>query len=355
MKMCSAIETNGENVILIVPSTFPSVSDVFTYYNVNRKFKIKRAGLNTKSSKINRLSFILSSTLFAFLSKSTFVLTRDLYVAYLLSFIKPVYFEIHAPILGVIKKTIFSKLSKNKNLIKLISITDALGSYIVKNHNVQNNKLLILPDGADLPINEVDIKFTTYENNILNVGYVGHLYKGKGLEIISKLSNRLKSEDGVKLHVVGGNSNDINFWKENSNSKFINFYGFVSQKKVASYINAMDVCLLPNQKVVLPNGTTDLNQNISDFTSPLKMFEYMAHGKPIIASKLPVLCEVLNESNSILVSPESDCEWLDAIFELRDKNQRIRLGEKAKYDFEKYYTWEERARKILLDHSRSKG
>ena len=55
------------------------------------------------------------------------------------------------------------------------------------------------------------------------------------------------------------------------------FYGFVPHKKISSYINSMDICLLPNQKLIL-DGVGD----ISSFTSPLKLFEYMSHKKLLL-------------------------------------------------------------------------
>jgi glycosyltransferase involved in cell wall biosynthesis len=69
--------------------------------------------------------------------------------------------------------------------------------------------------------------------------------------------------------------------------------------------------LLPNQKIVLAHGSdlSNISLNISDFTLPLKLFEYMSHKKPIIASDLPVIREVLNEKNSILVK----CDDIDLV------------------------------------------
>lgn len=76
------------------------------------------------------------------------------------------------------------------------------------------------------------------------------------------------------------------------------------------------------------------------------MFEYMAHKKPIIASNLPVLKEVLNPSNSILVDPENPEEWVEAIVRLSDKKLRCSLGKNAYGEFIKKYSWNIRAKNL---------
>jgi len=90
------------------------------------------------------------------------------------------------------------------------------------------------------------------------------------------------------------------------------------------YINALDICLLPNQKIVVSIvGEADdkytQERNYGDVTSPLKMFQYMAHKKPIIASDLPVLREVLNNNNAILIPPDDIDAWVKAIYKLKMK------------------------------------
>jgi glycosyltransferase involved in cell wall biosynthesis len=80
----------------------------------------------------------------------------------------------------------------------------------------------------------------------------------------------------------------------------------------------------------------------------MKMFEYMASGRPIISSHLPVLMEVLNhESNALLVDPEDRSEWLTTVELLKqDEQLRLILGENAFKDVTNY-TWRVRSKMIL--------
>ena len=130
-----------------------------------------------------------------------------------------------------------------------------------------------------------------------------------------------KLDDDVEIHIVGGFEKDLNYWKKKITSKKIFFYGFIPHKKVSFYINAMDICLLPNQEIVHAYGSEPQknNLNISAFTSPLKLFEYMAHRKSIIASDLPVIREILNDSNSILVKCDDITSWVSSIQKFKDQ------------------------------------
>ena len=96
----------------------------------------------------------------------------------------------------------------------------------------------------------------------------------------------------------------------------------------------------PYQKEVAVSGGKG---NTSDFMSPLKIFEYMSSKKAIICSDLPVLREILNEKNSILVDCENVQEWVDAIDRLKDSEVRKQLAQYAYDDFIGQYSWKQRA------------
>ena len=120
------------------------------------------------------------------------------------------------------------------------------------------------------------------------------------------------------------------------------------KKEVSNYINALDVCLLPNQKIVLAHGSnsSNISLNISTFTSPLKLFEYMSHKKPIIASDLPVIREVLNEKNSILVKCNDIDLWLSSIKKLKNFKHRETISTQVLSDFNNF-TWKNRALRLI--------
>jgi len=180
-------------------------------------------------------------------------------------------------------------------------------------------------------------------------GYLGSFFPGKGVEVILKLAEICPD---VKFHVYGGRKgqNTLESVKKTYNvaelpSNFI-LKGLVPHCEVPNVIASFDVALLPNQPKVLIK--TD---DIGNWTSPMKMFEYMGTGRAIIASDIPVLREVLKDGyNSILVPPSNIKEWAKAVNNLRqDEKMRKEIAANAQKDIRGKYTWENRIRHIFKE------
>jgi glycosyltransferase involved in cell wall biosynthesis len=351
MKMCQAFADNGHEVIFLLPDRSrgcePGVSDIYAYYGVKRNFQIRK--FEYQHLKVKFVSQIRQ------MQKSLHELDPDLVYGRCflgctiacLSGYKTIY-ESHLPLWrsGNIKKLWFSLVTRNRNFKRLVVISEALKTLYSKEKIIGKDKLFVAHDGAD-SIDDFQSKAElSGEKERLHVGYSGHLYQGKGIEVIAGVAPLLRE---VNFHIIGGKENDIAYWKSRINGDNVFFYGFKNQSELPKYLNSFDICLLPNQKIVLPCGKRDEKRNISDFTSPLKMFEYMAHRKAIISSDLPVLREVLNESNALLVQCDDFQQWADAITALQDKNKREAIAQQAYEDFMTSYTWKIRAEQVLMN------
>ena len=352
MKMCQAFSLNGHEVVLLAPDLKDqyerSIVDAYKYYGVKKNFKIKKLWHpNLKGG-----AFLYTLSIFFYLlinKKFDLVYGRFLHGIYVATMLKnKVIYESHAPSFD--KKNhrliVFKKLIKSKYFKKMIVISKAFKKMYLDKGFLNDSKIQVAHDGADELVNfDQSIDLMGLRDN-LKVGYVGHLYKGKGMEVIASMANKLDND--IEIHIIGGLEKDIQFWKNKINSKNIHFYGFISHKEVSNYINALDVCLLPNQKIVHAHGSdlSNINLNISDFTSPLKLFEYMSHKKPIIASDLPVIREVLNDRNSILVECDNSEMWIGAINKLRNFEYRNTISNQALKDFY-IYSWKNRALLVI--------
>jgi len=117
---------------------------------------------------------------------------------------------------------------------------------------------------------------------------------------------------------VGGNPADTASWidrLEQDAVKNVKLTGFVPNAELPLYQAAADVLLMPYEKSIAGSG----GGNSAEICSPMKMFDYLASGRVILASDLPVFHEVLNENNAIFCPPE-DCAKLWAVRHARMQN-----------------------------------
>ena len=352
MKMCQAFADNGHKVILLAPDNKKhyerEVSDVFKFYGVRQNFVIKKLWCSSLKGSFFYTISILFYLIFNKNKNFDLVYGRYLHGCYIASlFLYNIVFEAHAPMYEekLFSRKIFNFLTKSKYFKKLVVISNSLKNMYLENGYLSDKLIKVAHDGAD-EVNNFDSKINLLgDKKNLKVGYVGHLYKGKGLEVIEAVSKNIS--DDIEFHIIGGTEKDIAFWKDKIKSKNVFFYGYVSHKNVSSYLNSLDVCLLPNQKVVLAHGAAGGSGiNISGYTSPLKLFEYMSHKKAIISSNLTVLREVLNEKNSMLVEYNDYDGWINSIRKLKDSTKREEISSQALSNFYSY-TWKNRANNIV--------
>jgi len=197
-----------------------------------------------------------------------------------------------------------------------------------------------LPPEGKIP---AEIKKNLGINDHFTAVYTGHLYQGRGMDLLIELAKNLPE---IQFIWVGGREGDVNQWREYINKnqiKNIRLIGFVGNEYIPTYQSAGDVLLMPYEMSIAGSS----GGNSVDFCSPMKMFEYMAAGKPIISSDLPILHEVLNEKNAIFCPYNDVNQWVDSINRIKNNPAfGIRLGNQARVDVEKY-SWIERAKKSL--------
>ena len=226
----------------------------------------------------------------------------------------------------------------DKNCVGFVCISHAIKRDFEYAFQGLNKKVVVIEDAASAAPEEYSPVFHRKER--LNLGYVGSFHKGKGLQQILEIATQLPEHD---FTIIGGSNDQIDQLKLQGISHNVHFKGYIDHDLLWKEMEAIDICLLPNQSDVL----TGKKSNIGKYTSPLKMFEYMAFSKPIVASDLSVLREVLDEDIAILVSSSDLNQWSDAIEKLRDEGLRRALGEAANKRFNKNYTWNRRANRIF--------
>ena len=345
MKMCHAFAANDNEVTLYAHLNKNEQDvDVFKYYGVNKIFKIKPL-INSTIPYFGHLNGLIMA-LRAKINMADMVIGRHPTGCFFSAFIGlNTFLEIHEPVnkSGKLTHFLFKQLIRFKHFHGLVVITHALKNYYEKKYKPLHNGIFVAPDCAD-PIQENAIPVTLKKSRRkISVGYIGHLYKGRGIDVILAVA---KVCDWAEFHLVGGNQKDIDYWlSQNGDQSNVNFHGFKPPSEVERYRLAFDILLAPYQNKL----ETSSGANTVEWMSPLKIFEYMATGKPIICSDLPVLHEVMvHEKNALLCAPDDIGAWKYNLERLRDNyDLRQKLGKTAYKDFIKYYTWEARANRLI--------
>lgn len=350
IKMCHALADNGNKVVLLAPNTKDEydekIKDIYNHYGVKKNFEIKKLWY----PNIKGRDFFYTLAIFIYLlfkRKSNLIYGRFILGCYVASLLRyKVIFESHAPIYKKknINQKIFKKLIKSKFFVKLVVISKVLKNMYLDNGFLNNSKIEVNHDAADEVENFNNTIHLYGDDKTLKIGYVGHLYKGRGIDVIVECASQIKD---ATFHIVGGTKKDIEYWKNYIKPLKLNnifFYGFVPPSETKKYNNSFDILLAPYSSQVTVGGHDKLDT--SKFMSPIKIFEYMSHKKAIIASDLPVLREVLSEKNSVLVEPTNIKDWTTAIEKLKDLTQREKIANQAIVDFDKY-TWKKRAEKVI--------
>ena len=355
MKMCEAFSNAGIEIELLAPRRFNSIKEnPFSYYNIRETFKIRKTfviDLIPLSKYLGAFANFVESITFALFSLSglsradaDIIYTRDQFSGWFLSFFKKRFvYEIHNfPNNPKLYKKIWAKA------FKIITITQALKNLIV-NEGISAEKILVAPDGVDLAafdavnLNKVDlrIELALPRDNFL-VSYIG---KFKALDMEKGIATMIEAlpllGGDIKMVFVGGEENDLKEYKVLANRfNILNQCVFISHQpytKVIRYMKAMDALVIPS-----PN-----KPHFAFYSSPLKLFEYMASGRPIIASSLPALREILNDKNALFFKPDSASELAQAVKMLKSSHTLgYHLSQQALADVREY-TWDNRARRIL--------
>jgi glycosyltransferase involved in cell wall biosynthesis len=369
MKMAQALASLGHNVRLATPGPKPDFGEDSTpetfwesiarHYGLRHRFPIEWLPSNPR---FRGYDFSLRAVSWARSWKADLVYTRLPQVGAISSQLgTPTIFEIHDLPQGKMAPFLLRSFIRGKGARRLVAITQALASDLTQEFGAPliTSIVIVAPDGVDLeryanlPSPHQARRQIALEGRIPNghelssrqftVGYSGHLYPGRGTALLLEIAARLPE---ITFLIMGGEPSDVINLQERAKNRALEnvvLTGFVPNADLPRYQAACDVLLMPYQQRVSASS----GGNIARYLSPMKLFEYMACERAIVSSDLPVLREVLNQENAILL-PGDDIEaWVMALKDLQTSPEaRHKLASKARQDAN-LYTWENRATRIL--------
>ena len=367
METCHALACRGHQVTLVVrPDTAAPPRDPFAYYGLPRNGNLTVESAPVAGPALARRAGYLSFAIGRGLGgqRADAIFTRDLGVAAALLRIPrglrpPLVYESHGyspevsdalpELVGTARKPGAAKLARLRareqrvwrSAEGYVTITEGL-AHQLRTRFGNRDRLAVVPDGARAPGSPPDV----VPRGDPTVGYAGHLYPWKGVDVLLESLARLPQARGL---IVGGHDKEPDLERLKAAAgrlgiaARVTFTGPVAPSEVPQLLRKADVLALPNPASAISTF----------YTSPLKLFEYMAAGRPIVASDLPAIREVLrHEVTALLVQPGDPDALASAVRRLADDPllgaSLARAASAAVLD----YSWERRAERIeaLLEH-----
>jgi glycosyltransferase involved in cell wall biosynthesis len=361
METCHALVERGHAVALVVKrDTQTPARDPFAFYGLtpHPKLFIERANAPAGAGMIARvgyLSFALGRALGQ--GRADVIMTRDLGVAGFLlrlprSMRAPVVYESHgyAPDVSAALPDLIPN-AKRPSPAKLdrlrareLAVWRQADGYVAITQGIVDHmtslggtrpKTAVVPDGMrHVPADPGPLPSEPV------IGYAGHLYAWKGVDAIL---HALPLVPSARALIVGGHEKEPdlarlkNLTHQLGVESRVTFTGQVEPARVPELLARAMILVLPNPASAISTR----------FTSPLKLFEYMAAGRAIVASDLPAIREILADGrNALLVEPGDPQAIADAVERLIEDHAFAQRLARAAHADASQYTWARRAERL---------
>ena len=366
MQMAAAFSTIFQRVRVVHPvraNTEPMkrVTNVFDYYSVKECFglvglpcidPVKRVTLDwprLASGPLPRLAhfmqiltFTVAALLFVARLPACVVYSRDLLVLTILNLFSTgrgrlFVFEVHT-----LPRSDFARklhLWSARRADAIVAISDHLRDWYVK-MGFDSKSILTARDGVDfdayssLPAKSLARERLGIDSDATVAVYTGHFFPWKGVDTLIAAGPHLPRHWRIVL--VGGIEPDLSRIRGLAQADArIRVIGHLPVHDAALYLAAADIAVLPN------SSKADIS---AKYTSPLKLFEYLASGKPVVASDVPAVREIVkNRYSALLVKPDDPAALAAGIERVAmDEQLRKNLTLNAR-EVAREYSWKSRA------------
>jgi glycosyltransferase involved in cell wall biosynthesis len=228
----------------------------------------------------------------------------------------------------------------------IIAATKALQNDIQKIYGVEDRRILHAPCavnferfGIDTPMGEARAHLGLPEDKKI-ILYVGHLFEVKGVNILFEAHSLL--QEGEVIYFVGGTDADIERFKEKwraaGEPASVKIVGRRPHQEVPLWLRAADMLTIPNTAKEAAGAIE---------SSPSKLIEYMASGRPIIASDVPGITDVLDPTMGYVCEPDSAEAIASAVRTIGAHPEEAAARAARAREAAKQLSWESRAKKIL--------
>jgi glycosyltransferase involved in cell wall biosynthesis len=352
VETCNAFSKANIEIILVLPKRHNIIKkDTFSYYGIGKTFKIKylrvfdfvRYGF--LGFWVTQISFIIALLFQRWNKKEYIIFTRDEWTGWILALCGyKVFYDMH----GFPVKWLNLWQRSMKRMTGIICTNKWKMEQCNKFFNINSNDMVIARNGFnsilfDIPLEKKEArKKLQLPQDKKIIMYTGHLYDWKGVDIVAQVASLAK--DWLFIFVGGSKEEVEKFAEKYYLCNNILILGQKLHKSIPLYLWAADVLVLPNSRRSISSRLEVYSQYD---TSPIKMFEYMASNRPIVASRLSSICEVLNEDNSVLVDADNLNELFSGLQKIIGDEKFAKKIANQALDDVRQYAWDKRALKII--------
>jgi len=221
---------------------------------------------------------------------------------------------------------------------RVVALTEGLSRLVQTEYGVLADRVALLPSGTDTSLfHPMETNRCVQEAGLdpacEYIGFVGSFYRYQGLGTLLEAFERLRARRPAVRLLMVGDGEEASALREQAAqrglTRWITWTGRVPYSRVPTLIGAMDVCVAP-----FCGGRGE--------TSPVKIFDYLACGKPVVASAIPSVAALFALSNGVvLVEPDRAEVLANAVFSLLDRpKESQRLGQDGRTFVEERCGWE---------------
>ncbi|KKW41865.1 MAG: Glycosyl transferase group 1 [Candidatus Magasanikbacteria bacterium GW2011_GWA2_56_11] len=356
VSMCEALARSGADLTLLSLGPGDSAQDIFTYYNVEPLFAVEYLA-KTPQRVSTPAAFRLRQLRFSWQvwrrlwpdRRKAVVLTRDELTGWGLSCLGVrVFYDMHG-------------FPEHKRWLWKLALR-ALTGIVVTNHwkkrqcqerfRIPAEKMMVAPNGYDPRLFPVPGAGPAREDLRRALGfpaakkvvlYTGNFYDWKGVHTLGKAAALLPE---TAVWFVGGSEEEaVKFRDRYRALPNVRVLSYRPHAQIPQYLQAADVLVLPNSaRAEDPRFAV-----YSQFdTSPMKLFEYMGSGTPIVATDLPSVREIIDETTAEFFPPDDPDRLAAAIKEVLENETaaKLRAG-RARERVAREFTWDRRSGRLL--------
>ena len=353
LSMCKAFGKIGHSVVLAVPGNSLDIEkvelEIVEEFGIKSDFRIRRIPVLSWGRRLRKYTSFLYLKRILIEEAPDLFFTRDiLYLSKGIAAGFPSIIELHnnkfhigSPWLDKYLTKKFLSLTNHKNLRLVIAISEQMRQFWIQ-RGIDAKKIIALHDGFDaeefqqvVSKRECRTRLGLPHDQIIAT-YTGNLFPNRGVSKIIELAKHLQQ---VLFVLVGGPERfrvSLEAEADQLSLKNVRFVGQIDHSLIKYYLYASDILLGIWSKEVPTIG----------YCSPLKVFEYMASGRKIVAMGFPTILEVLrNDSNALISDPENFEEFMGKVAQAVEGDDRI--GLQARTEAFSKYSWTNRVKMLL--------